>query len=361
MKNKRNPYIDILKAIGIISIVIGHGTNGTVPLPFSIVSFVYTYHLMIFFFTAGYCFKASDAATPFVFIGKRLKGILPLYVIYNLIFTFLHNILVYMNVLPNLTMYTPSSFLYSFFNSFTLSTAETLLGAFWFLPVLLFAELFFVLIFHFGEKLGKYGTYLHILAFLGSAIVGIILNSQGYYLSYHMQTSVLALPIMYVGYFLKHHMDTIKKYCTWWGGLISAAIIVLILNKTSLYIELSVNSIMSPYLFYPVTFLGIYFCMCLAALIEKNSMTEKLFAYIGKNSFHIMALHFLCFKIVDFAYYHVAGFSDASILQMFPSSFPIWPVYYVVGTFMPLGMVWVFYKIRDGLKNKLFGKKFIEC
>ena len=354
MKNKRSPYIDILKAIGIISIVVGHGTNGNVPLPFSIVSFVYTYHLMIFFFTAGFCFKSSDAATPFAFIGKRLKGILPLYVIYNLIFTFLHNVFVYMNVLPNLTLYTPGSFLYSFFNSFTLSTAETMLGAFWFLPVLLFAELFFVLIFHFAEKLGHHGKYLHLLAFCSSAIVGIILNHEGYYLSYHMQTSVLALPVMYVGYCLKNHIDTVKKYCTWWGGLISAAIIVLILNKTLLFIELSVNSIMSPLLFYPVTFLGLYFCMSLAALIEKNSFTQNLFSYIGKNSFHIMALHFICFKIIDFVYYHAVGFSEPSILQQFPSSFPIWPVYYLGGTFLPLGIVWLFYKVRNTIKGNLF-------
>ena len=48
METKRDSYIDILKAIGIISIVIGHSSFVFPGSNFKIGPFVYTYHIMIF-------------------------------------------------------------------------------------------------------------------------------------------------------------------------------------------------------------------------------------------------------------------------------------------------------------------------
>jgi len=170
-------------------------------------------------------------------------------------------------------------------------------------------------------------------------VLGIYFNTKDILLSYHMQTSLLAVPILYLGYWLKKNWEKIKKYCGLIGGGVSVLLLVFILHRTGKVIELSINSIMSPVLFYPVTLLGLYFCMCLANLIEKNNLTRKLFSYIGQNSFHIMALHFLCIKIVDFIYYHIMGMNDPSILMAFPNSFRIRPVYYIVAVFLPLGLV----------------------
>ena len=91
---ERDPYIDILKAIGIISIVIGHASINIPGTNIEICKFVYAYHLMIFFFTAGFCFKKEYAAEPYQYIGRRLKSMLPLYFKYNLIFVLLHNLFV---------------------------------------------------------------------------------------------------------------------------------------------------------------------------------------------------------------------------------------------------------------------------
>lgn len=53
----RDKLIDIVKAIGIISIVIGHSAWTVTKLNIKIGPFVYMYHLMIFVFTAGYLIK----------------------------------------------------------------------------------------------------------------------------------------------------------------------------------------------------------------------------------------------------------------------------------------------------------------
>ena len=50
MKNqKRDIFIDILKGIGITSIVIGHSSWNMPLTQFPIGPFVYTYHIMLFF------------------------------------------------------------------------------------------------------------------------------------------------------------------------------------------------------------------------------------------------------------------------------------------------------------------------
>jgi len=192
------------------------------------------------------------------------------------------------------------------------------------------------LIFNTATKAGKYKNVIHILAICCFAILGIYFNTKDMLLPYHMQTSLLAIPIMYVGYWLKNNLEKVKKYFGVIGGGTSVLLLVFILNETGQFIELSINKILSPALFYPVTLLGMYFCMCLATLIEKNTITRQVFSYIGKNCFHIMALHFLCLKLVDFVYYHMMGMDEISVLMTFPFSFKIKPVYYVVGVGLPL-------------------------
>ena len=54
MQGKRNSTMDIVKAIGIISIVMGHCCYSIMipALNVSVGEFVYSYHLMVFFFVA---------------------------------------------------------------------------------------------------------------------------------------------------------------------------------------------------------------------------------------------------------------------------------------------------------------------
>lgn len=353
MNKERSAFIDILKAIGIISIVIGHGGAVITRFQINMAAFVYTYHLMIFIVTAGYCFKSEQISNPFALIGKRIKGLLPMYVGYCLFFACIHNIISQMQVVNDMSIYSLGNIIVNVCNAFAFATNDALLGAFWFVPVLLFADVFFILSFYVAEKCGKYSKYVHGLFIIGFALSGIYLNANGIYLQYHMQTSVIAVPFMHLGYWLKNNIDKVKKYCTCWGAIVAAAILAFSLYTTGGVIELGSNRIMSPTLFYPVSLVGIYFCMSVAATLEKINLTKTVFSYIGKNSFHIMALHFLVFKIFDYIYYHVTCMNDPSILLRFPCSFTnFWYIYYTLGTFIPLLMIFPIQKIKQIIKNK---------
>ena len=66
---KRVKIVDIIKGIGIISIVIGHCAGNA-----HVISFVYTYHLMIFFVAAGYCFKTESTVDIKRYVGSKMYG-----------------------------------------------------------------------------------------------------------------------------------------------------------------------------------------------------------------------------------------------------------------------------------------------
>ena len=72
--NKRDEFVDIVKGIGIISIVVGHASWDLIigGYVIHIGSFVYLYHLAIFLFCSGYLFK-EPIQDYWMFIAKKLK------------------------------------------------------------------------------------------------------------------------------------------------------------------------------------------------------------------------------------------------------------------------------------------------
>ena len=104
MEKQRDTLIDLLKGIGITSIVIGHSSWILPGCNFPIGPFVYTYHLMIFFFVAGMSFKPRNDITPYMQIGKRLGGVLPIYVKYSIVFILLHNFFLKIHIIKSDTI-----------------------------------------------------------------------------------------------------------------------------------------------------------------------------------------------------------------------------------------------------------------
>lgn len=347
---KRDTTIDLLKGIGITSIVIGH-VRGYLPGGFPIVAYVYTYHIMVFLFVAGMCFKPQNNTPPYMQIGKRLGGLLPLYTIYSIFFVACHNLFRKVHILSNdIPKYGKREIIQNILNSLSFGTSERLLGAFWFVPMFFMAVSFFIIIFYKMEQIKK-TIWGHILAMFVCSIVGIVLNYKEVYLNYHIQTSILGISIIYLGCFYKKYRMKFEKYLKWWYAPILGTMIGGILSLKIGMIELSVNQIMHPALFYPVTLIGILFCLCLAEGIKKVRPLCKMFATIGKNSYHIMALHFLAFKCVDLVAVRI--FKDGNdVLGKFTVSYEnLWWIYYIAGIAIPIAVIYALKYIRNKLSK----------
>lgn len=99
--------------------------------------------------------------------------------------------------------------------------------------------------------------------------------------------------------------------------------------------ELSRGLILNGWLFYPVIFCGIVFCILIKDIIKSVSVSNKIFSALGQASAYIMGLHFIAFKLVDIIAY------KAKIVPIEVSAFPIGSpklrvCYIVFGLLLPI-------------------------
>mgnify|MGYP006976126783 CR=1 FL=1 len=308
---------------------------------------------MVFFFAAGFFYKKEYAEHPEQYIGKRLVKLGGMLFTYNTVFVFLHNIFADLKMVENTQYYGIKDIVRCIIQSILMRYTEGLLGTCWFLPMFFIGTALFALAFSQIEKRKK-SVYAHMMSCMLFIVIALYANMKELTGDYWIQTSLLAVPVMYVGYFCREKWNVIEKWITWYGTILSAAIILGVLSLKIGSIELSVNLIINPVLFYPVTFLGIYFCMGAADLLNKNKYLSKCFSVIGKESFHIMALHFLGFKIVDIIYSKIHGINDIETISKFPhADYGLQWIYLFAGIIIPLGIVILFRQGCVYVKNVL--------
>ena len=145
MKEKKIESISIAKAIAIMLMVLDHTFFS--ELGDNIISM---FHMPLFFFFAGYCFKESNLNDFKSFAKKRFNGLYVPYVKWSIIFLLLHNLFFNWNLYNSIYGYKGEpSFKYEWLDFAThalnimvrMVGHEQLLGGFWFLRSLLIASL----------------------------------------------------------------------------------------------------------------------------------------------------------------------------------------------------------------------------
>lgn len=350
---KENYYMDIIKALGIIAVVIGH-THSPIN------SFIYLYQMPLFFFISGYFYKESNVEKPFNFIKRRLKSLYIPFVAYEIVFLLFRNIFFSLNVYNDsqLTKITSFSQFFTTIKSiFLLSYGEPMLGTFWFLKTLLYVNILFLSVSLIVSKLKnkEIVRFLIIIVFyvLGSIIdkyninfINVIkLNHGGnairLLLPFVDSKTLILLFSYYVGFIYKknEHKIIFNKYifiCVF-GALIILAEFVHISNSYIHYIFVIISAM-----------LGIYFNLYFGkVLINRNYL--KPLVYIGKSSLFIMIFHFLAFKVVNllqvlFYNYPMNKISDFPTIS---GDYGWWILYVFAGVFLPTLVKYYWDKIKN--------------
>ena len=372
---KREVIWDIVKGIGIISIVIGHVVPNEI-----LHHFVYMYHLAIFYFVAAFFYNEKKYGDqPFFNIGQRIKGIWVKYIFYGSILILLRNVFVkyhfYATETPKYEKF--EQFIVPILNTMTFKNNELFAGALWFVPTLLLALGLFGGMIYVAikvqrsicskikiqdEQIQKYIKYGLILVFtILYGVLGVYLNKNVLALSFHIHTVFLVIPICTMGYFCREYIEKIKKAKKWYivipTVIISALFLLYIIIKKQMIIELSLEMIINGYMFFIVSFIGICFCLASASIIEKIPGLNKLIELCGKHSFSIMALHFACVKGVDVIYSKMIGEINPEVISRWVTSYgdKLWIIYVLVGCIIPL----IFSVIVEYIK-KIVGKILVN-
>ncbi len=298
---RRIEWIDCVKGYGILLVLLAH-TNIFNSLKFEI----YTFHMPLFFFLAGYVFSIKNYSGFKPFLIKKFKTLIVPY------FCFGGVILIY-------TLMTAGFTTYNFFDFMKHLLLQQRFLTLWFIACLFFAEV----IFYFILKLTKQDNRK-----ISIIIIGLAVMSYLYYryininLLWNIDTCLTAIPFLGLGFVIKNNkQDFLEKFVKY-----RYVFFLLMINTIAGYfnyklyhtgIDMFWNTYNNFVLFYLSATAGILAFILFVRLLPIN----KAIQYIGENSLIYYALHqSVVFPIIYRLYYNLNFFQNNGRIDAFISA-----------------------------------------
>lgn len=288
MNNKFN----ILKALGIITVVGGHsGTQFFNWFP------VYSFHMPLFIFISGYFFRNDSICNVF---KSKFKNLVVPFLSWNLFY----GILVALFLKYGLIKFGQNlSFRSLLWEPFTGSWPFVFNGPAWFIGTLFFVQLLYLFISKYTKgKLLFSGGILLVLHFAALAMAFHGWNSWFYRLGVGVERVLYCGIFYHLGYIYRNH---IEKYDSF---KFNKLILTIIFNGVILGIISSKITNNIHQMYFPTQKIllpliaacsGIYFYVQLAELLRDRIKENELLSYIGQNTFAIMMHHQLFFWLFN--------------------------------------------------------------
>lgn len=325
---QRDNLIDILKGLSILAIVQTHTSKILPKSGFPMAEFGLSFCVTAFVFAAGWLFSGlSDSEKLYKHIGKRIVKLWWLFFAYCMGMALVSKGLIAAGVLGS--EYNTGLF-FTFYNAIIMVNEQPLLFPMWFVPMFIFASCFFAAAFCFAEKRRNKKLW-HCIMAVGFAVSGLYSYVIEYYVQYYANAALLSAALMYLGWFCGKNKELAKRCITWWGTVIATAFVLCVTFMDGGTIDLSSHYIISPLLFFPLAIAGIYMAMGFSKGLARLPYISDALALCGRNSFHIMALHLLMFKLIDFVWGSIRSLEPA-VFWAFPVAFDFWYIYVVLGT-----------------------------
>ena len=290
----RLDYVTAAKALGICLVVVGH----CVPsLP--IRQWIYLFHMPLFFFLSGYCFKESAAENVRSYIGKKIKGLYLPFVTCNLIALVFHPFFCRIGLYDPADRFTSAvGFLKYLVKILLCVKMEDVVAPMWFLPILMFVSVGFCLLTKIKISLRLPEPVIHV-AVLVLYAVAYLLPSRGGLLRAYILVAlglfVFDLGVLCRKYRLYERLSRFnREVCRYalpaacFGVLASAASYV---DFNMIQMRLG-NPLLVPLLH----LLGIYMTLETADALSKA--ITKLVLYVGERTLTVLKWHYYVFFVV---------------------------------------------------------------
>ena len=318
IKNKRQQWVDTAKGIAIIAVVLGH-VGYLYPawrlLPLSTI-LVWLWHVPVFFLIGGFFLKEEKLQKPLTFVKGKFHSLYLLILYIYIPVLLLHNLFLQIGFYNTdieyygkfVTEWEWVDLLNNILLAICFGGREPLLGAMWFVYVL-FLALCILSIVSWGLKRlinnddRKY-EFIRFLVLLLGAVVSCTLTKLFGFTIPRGNNTIVAVWLIYVGMMLfqRLHLKFDNGFVAIISGLVAyhAATILgganLAANEYSDMVTLTIVS-----------------CACLYVICYISKMIEAtkaglLMARIGKDSFYVMGLHFIGFKV--FSLILISSFSS---------------------------------------------------
>lgn len=343
---QRNETITIAKAFAIMMMVVAHAGIFS-----SARHFIYMFHMPLFFFCSGYCFKSKYLSDARGFVVRRLRGLYIPHLKWCLVFLALHNVFFHLHIYDDQYGFNGwTQHLYGWQDFariackivFVMGGSEQLLGGYWFLRSLLIASIIgFITIKFIPKKAIGGGIWLTI------SILTKALNID------KVSFDAMATAFFVFGnVFASHTIITLRQ-----------AIIVFFIVCIGAYflpMEMIDQTVASTLPYATVATIGSLMALKVANVCDlrlKKGFFRQLLLFIGDHTLEILTWHFLCFKLVSLfiimieqrpikqlAYFPVIP-ADADSGSLYSH---YWLLYFLVGIGIPI----LFTALRSRIKNR---------
>lgn len=325
--HQRFASIDIAKGIGIVLVVIGHliGVTGYEASVLTYAkSFLYQFHVPLFFFSSGLFFNPDEKWKPFLI--KKLKRLYLPFVIANIIFLVCDVILRAICSIPIVPL---DDFKHAVKIILQLAVSP-MGGATWFLIALLRA----VIVFKILESLCRKNIILFPIC------VGIGLLGMCCHIKYTVSASMVALMYYCLGYISKKIVAKVcdMKWCIMLPVLL-ALVSILIWLEPNNQVDVSAGLYSNICLALAGSIAGIAAIILLSEIIARFGHSGWI-EFIGQHTMSILIGHFAAFKLVTLAIIILNSIQVSAILShpCYKVSGVWWLAYLAVGILLPLSI-----------------------
>lgn len=331
----RDNSISVAKAFAIMFMVLAHTWFSEYGS-----RWINMFHMPLFFFFAGYCFKEKYLACPMQFTQKRIKGLYKPFVKWSVVFLALHNVFYALNIYNGQygfqghvsSLYDYSDFARKLLYIITKMTDnEQLLGGYWFLRSLFVGSIVGFAIIKYIKSPILGGAIMLVLTI---ALSFLDIKMPYFYIGARESFATL---FFVLGYAYKKLDFTIHKnsYCLF-IGVVLVTIGASFVRSSMLDFKWSQ---VVPYVLVATS--GILATFYLSQkVVKSNNFTSRVLVYIGNNTLTILTWHFLSFKLVSLVIIQVNQLPIARLAE-FPvitdySAKGWFVLYFLIGVALPL-------------------------
>lgn len=290
LKKERTEWIDLARGWAIILVVFAH-----TPIPAKLSSYIYSFHVPLFFIISGFLLYSGLSKKPADFIKNKVLRLAVPYLFFSLIgyaYWLIARHFGWEAGAGSINIMTP---LNGTFMAIRDSLFMTHNSALWFICSLFVSEIAFYLIF----KMVKGDKFLLTAAVSTLMVVGMIYNTfDGAALPWAIDTVPIVLVFLCFGYFVHEYYPVWKKVrarhdLMRWGAMTSLVALsvvawILITKTPAGLVDMYYGIYGNFVLYFVAAFSG---ALAVMLLFESFIPKFKHLSYIGSNSLIIYALH----------------------------------------------------------------------
>ncbi len=368
---KRNTTISICKAIGIILMVMGHA-----ECPGALNTFLYEFHMPLFFITAGYFFSLRYLDDEATFVKKRLKGLYLPFLKWSVFFLIIHNWMFDLGILNEQYgnagggVTHPYSWHQMQQNLWTMVTAmggydQFLNGAFWFFRGLLVASIAYLVLFKvFNTAATRLGypqwrqMVIPVAVCVAALLLGAWKTAEGLRVTNLIQggyREIMGMFFFGCGFIFKQLHDKYKA--SWWTTVVFAAVTLAF----SLYAPSSMewNAGFEKFVRLPLPAIcGFLMVYNISTWIDKHdNALRRLLVFCGDNTLPVFVFHIVAFKAVSLIkiWYYGLDFAQIGchmVIHEHSKDDLFWILYTIAGVGIPIAWTYAARKIRLSMRRE---------